>query len=213
VVDPFPGYDVLAKRNGPSWNAKTREVIDARLALEIDEKVLGPVRTATLVAIADRIAPQAPDRSPINTAALVIDKLARDAGDGHRPEGLPRVREAWLIALDAIEAEARTRYGRPFAALDGNDADVLLRAIENGSADDPAWGAVPPKLFWSWRLLPDIVGAYFAHPSAWSAMGFGGPAAPRGYVRMDADRRDSWEAAEAGDDRLLPATTRNRRVR
>jgi hypothetical protein len=34
VTEParFPGYDVLAKRDTPSWNAKTREVIEQRLA-------------------------------------------------------------------------------------------------------------------------------------------------------------------------------------
>ena len=39
--------------------------------------------------------------------------------------------------------------------------------------------------------------AYYSHPHAWSEIGFGGPASPRGYVRMDFDRRDPWEAAEA----------------
>ena len=36
--------------------------------------------------------------------------------------------------------------------------------------------------------------AYYAHPSAWNEIGFGGPASPRGYVRMDFNRRDPWEA-------------------
>ncbi|TNC05500.1 gluconate 2-dehydrogenase subunit 3 family protein, partial [Methylobacterium terricola] len=31
--DLYPGYDVLAKRDGPSWNAKTRAVLDERLAI------------------------------------------------------------------------------------------------------------------------------------------------------------------------------------
>ena len=33
MPDRYPGYDVLAKRNTPSWNRKTREVIDRRLAV------------------------------------------------------------------------------------------------------------------------------------------------------------------------------------
>jgi hypothetical protein len=48
-------------------------------------------------------------------------------------------------------------------------------------------------------LLDDCVGAHWAQPSLWSAMGFGGPAAPRGYVRTGIDRRDPWEAIEAGE--------------
>jgi hypothetical protein len=30
----YPGYDVMSKRESQSWNDKTREVIDARLATE-----------------------------------------------------------------------------------------------------------------------------------------------------------------------------------
>lgn len=213
MADRFPGYDVLAKRGGPSWNPKTRAVMDARIALAVDPEVLGPTRTATLQAIADRIAPPPPGRAPVNSAALLIDKIRQGASDGYRPEGLPPLRHAWIIGLDAIEAEAQARHAAPFAALPGDQADALLRAVENGSASDPAWAALAPKLFWDWRLLPDIVSAYCAHPSTWSAMGFGGPAAPRGYVRMDADRRDGWEAAEEGDGGMIPAATRNRHVR
>jgi hypothetical protein len=46
-------------------------------------------------------------------------------------------------------------------------------------------------------VLHDVINAYYAHPTAWSEIGFGGPASPRGYVRLDAGRRDPWEAAEA----------------
>jgi hypothetical protein len=188
-------------------------VIDARLALVVDESVLGGERTATLQTIVARIVPQPRGRPPVNAVALVIEKIAQDAGDGHRPEGLPRVREAWEVGLDVIEALARERHGCAFAALDGDRADALLRTVENGTAAHPTWGAMPVQRFWRWRLLPDIVAAYYAHPSAWSAMGFGGPAAPRGYVRMEADRRDGWEAAERGDGTLIGAKLRNRHAR
>ncbi len=56
---------------------------------------------------------------------------------------------------------------------------------------------MPSKLFFHQRILADVVKAYYAHPTAWNEIGWGGPASPRGYVRMDFDRRDPWEAAEA----------------
>jgi hypothetical protein len=37
---------------------------------------------------------------------------------------------------------------------------------------------------------------YYAHPQAWDEIGFGGPASPRGYVRMGFNRYDPWEAVE-----------------
>ena len=45
-------------------------------------------------------------------------------------------------------------------------------------------------------------------PTAWNEIGWGGPASPRGYVRMGYDERDPWEAAEAqGRRRREPRAT------
>lgn len=213
MADRFPDYDVLAKRDSPSWNSQTREVIDERLALTLHDDVLPPSALATLVALVDHVVPQPAARPPVNTAAILLDRIANDSGDGFRREGMPRFAEAWRRGLVAIGDEADLRYGRPFPALDAGEARALLVAVERGTTASPRWGGLPPALFWSWRLLPDIVSAYYAHPSAWSAIGFGGPAAPRGYVRLQADRRDPWEAAETGDGALLPARLRNRHAR
>ncbi len=69
--------------------------------------------------------------------------------------------------------------------------------MQEGRLNDAAWSGMPPKLFFTQRMAHDIVMAYYAHPTAWSEIGWGGPASPRGYVRMDFDKRDRWEAAEA----------------
>jgi len=200
VADRFPGYDVLAKRDTQSWNAPTRRAIDARLALPERDDALDARQLATLSAVAARIVPQPAGRAPVNTVAILLDKLARNAGDGFRPAALPPLAEAWRRGLDALDAEARARHGVPCASLADGLLDVLLRAVEAGDVISPAWGGLDPVLYWTWRLIPDLVAAYYAHPSAWSAMGFGGPASPRGYVRLDANRRDPWEAGEVGDD-------------
>lgn len=213
MVDRFPDYDVLAKRRSPSWNDPTRAAIAERIALTDDGDLLEPGQRSTLRAITERIVPQPHGRAPVNTAAILLSKITNGDGDGYRPAGLPRALAAWRHALDAIDAEARARHGSAFADLDGARADALLTRIELGDVATDAWGDLSPRQFWQWRLLPDIVAAYYSHPSAWSAMGFGGPASPRGYVRLDADRRDPWEAAELGDGRLLPARLRNRHAR
>ncbi len=212
MTDRFPDFDVLAKRDTPSWNEQTRRVIDQRLALSVPDNVLDAAGRATLAAVIDRIVPQPAGRPPVNALAILLDRIGRDAGDGFRPAGLPRLRAAWTIGLTAIDAEAQTGHGCAFADLRAGDADALLRRVEDGEAADDAWQGIAAKLFWEWRLIPDIVSAYYAHPSAWSAMGFGGPASPRGYVRLDADRRDPWEAAEADDGGLLSPSWRNRHV-
>jgi hypothetical protein len=207
----FPGYDVLAKRHTPSWNEKTRRVIDQRLALAREPRFLRPEEWATLVAICDRIMPQPHDRPPVPLAAMVDAKLHEDRRDGYRDHRLPPLREAWRRGLAGIDAEARRRHRVGFAELDTAEQDALLRAVQDGEiAGD--WDGMPPALFFAKRLLFDIVTSYYAHPAAWSEIGFGGPASPRGYVRMDFDRRDPWEAAEAKPGAGARARKDNERI-
>ncbi|HEY2590280.1 MAG TPA: hypothetical protein VGI35_01710 [Steroidobacteraceae bacterium] len=72
---------------------------------------------------------------------------------------------------------------------------------------------MPPKTFFNQRLLTDIVDAYWSYPTAWSEMGYGGPASPRGYVRMGYDERDPWEPAQARDDDAAGTRRINQRIR
>lgn len=197
--DPFPDYDVLGKRDTLSWNEQTRAVIDRRLALTPPTEALGGIQLATLRRVVERVCPDPDGRAPTTTYAMVARKIAEDECHGFRHHELPGARECWLRGLDAIEAEARTCHRLAFAALGDDQADRLLRAISLGEVRAPEWQTLPPTTFWTWRLLPDCVEAHWAQPSLWSAMGFGGPASPRGYVRTGLDRRDPWEAIESGE--------------
>lgn len=214
MPDRYPGYDVLQKRNSPSWNDQTRAVIDQRMAIDPDHHAFfTDAEWPTMRSICDRIVPQPPDRAqPAPLAAMVDEKLHNNSGDGYRDARLPTMREAWRRALAAIDAEATSRYGRRFHELGALLQDDLLKAIQNGEVDEKAWGDMPAKIFFEKRLLHDIVSSYYAHPTSWSEIGFGGPASPRGYVRMYFDRRDPWEAAEARPGREAKARAENARV-
>jgi Gluconate 2-dehydrogenase subunit 3 len=214
MAERYPGYDVLNKRNSMSWNDQTRAVVDRRMAIDPDRhKFLTDEEWQTMRAICDRIVPQPPDRAqPAPVAAMVDEKLDTNSGDGYRDARLPPMREAWRRGLAAIEFEARSRYGRAFHQIGALLQDDLLKAIQEGQVSGKAWGDLSAKLFFQKRLLHDIVSAYYAHPAAWSEIGFGGPASPRGYVRMNFDRRDPWEAVEAKPGREDGARAENARV-
>ena len=211
--DKYPGYDVLSKWSSPSWNEKTREVIRRRLAIAPEPRFFTAEEFETVSAIAARIVPQPATRPPIPVAALVDRKLDEGAMDGYRAPGMPRDGQAWRIGLRALEAEAQAAYQRRFAALAGELQDTLLHRAEAGELSAPEWGTLRPKDFFKHRLARDIVLAYYAHPTAWSEIGFGGPASPRGYVRLGFNERDGWEAAEAHGDDEAAARRRNRHVR
>jgi hypothetical protein len=125
---------------------------------------------------------------------------------------MPREDEAWRLGLRALDAEARRAHGAAFRDLEPAAQDSLLARMQEGQLDDAAWSGMPPKLFFTQRMAHDIVMAYYAHPTAWNEIGWGGPASPRGYVRMGFDRRDAWEAAEAKPGEEAAARRKNLHV-
>jgi len=209
----YPGYDVLTKRHSPSWNDKTREVIDERLKTPREPRFFNVHELETVRAIAARVTPQPAHRPPIPVAELVDHKLHIDRQDGYRAPDMPREREAWQRGIEALDAESQAAHGRAFRELASAEQDALLRRMEQGELHDSSWGGMPSKTFFNQRLLTDIVDAYWSYPTAWSEMGYGGPASPRGYVRMGYDERDPWEPAQARDDGAAAARRINQRIR
>lgn len=212
MPERFPGYDVMSKRQSPSWNEATRRAIDHRLALSREPHFFSDTEWQTLNAVCDRIVPQPRHRPPVPLAAMVDNKMAKDKTDGYRDYRLPKMQEAWRRGLDALDREAWARHGGRFHAISIAEQDALLHKMEQGELDDPAWGGIPCKVLFSERFVHDIVSAYYAHPTSWNEIGFGGPASPRGYVRMGIDKRDPWEAAEAKPGEEAAAQRKNRNV-
>jgi hypothetical protein len=193
---PYAGYDVLDKWDSPSWNDQTRSVVARRLHQVPRRRFLSQHEWMLLEAVAARILPQ-PDRSrPVPITPWIDEKLAEDKGPGFRYADMPPMRDAWRRGLAAIESEALARYGLGFAELRGDEQDSILADIQNERCDPHLWQGLPPAGFFLHLLLKEIVAAYYSHPAAWSEIGFGGPASPRGYVRLGFDERDPWEAEE-----------------
>jgi hypothetical protein len=198
VADRFPGYNVLAKRDSPSWNAQTRRAIDQRLHDVPPRRFFSQTEWETLQAVCACIIPQG-RRDPVPIAPFIDAKMHLRQQDGYRIASQPTMQEEWRRGLAALDSEAELRFGARFAALPGGRQETLLGMVQQGDVRAEAWRDVPPKPFFVSRVLHDIVSVYYAHPAAWNEIGFGGPAAPRGYVRMGFDRRDPWEAEERHD--------------
>lgn len=81
-----------------------------------------------------------------------------------------------------------------------------------GELRHESWQGMSSSTFFRARLLTGIVSAYWSHPTAWSEMGWGGPASPRGYVRMGYDERDPWEPIEARPGYTEEVRRSNQRV-
>lgn len=172
----FPGYDVLSKRQGLSWNDKTREVMARRLRIGSQPKFFTEDEFLTVIAAADRIVPQPATRSRIPVAALVDHQLHIAQSDGYRLTGTPRDADAWRLGLKAFDIEAKAAFGARFHKLAEAQQDLLLERMQKGELRNSAWAPMTSDAFFSARLAKDIVLAYYAHPTAWSEIGWGGPA-------------------------------------
>ena len=212
MSERFPGYDVLDKRHTLSWNEATRRVVDQRLAVHPGPRFFNEAEWKTLRALCERILPQPKDRPPVPIAAYVDEKLLLKKIDGYRAAAVLPQDQAWQAGLAALDGVARDERGRGFHELAAPEQDALLQRMQDGDLTGPLWRGMPSDLFFAKRVLHDITNAYYAHPTAWSEIGFAGPAAPRGYVRLDADRRDPWEAAEAYPGAVDRARRKNRDV-
>ena len=193
---PYPTYDVLEKWDSPSWNDQTRKAVRNRLERVPPRRFLTQGQWSLLEAIAARLIPQPERTEPVPIVPWIDDMLHRDETPGYRYADMPPMRDAWRQGLDSIAAEARGRHDKSFEELQPADQDKLLADIQHNRVDARIWRDLPAGGFFLHHLVKQVVGIYYAHPAAWSEIGFGGPASPRGYARLGFDERDPWEAKE-----------------
>jgi hypothetical protein len=193
---PYLTYDVLDKWDSPSWNDQTREVVRKRIEEVPPRRFLTKEQWTLLEAIAARLLPQPEREEPVPIVPWIDDMLEQNHTPGYRYADMPPMREAWKRGLDAIAAEARNRHGKSFEELSPKDQDALLADVQHNRVESRYWDDLPAGGFFLHHLLKQVVGVYYSHPDAWSEIGFGGPASPRGYARLGFDERDSWEAEE-----------------
>jgi len=213
MTERYPGYDVLAKRDGPSWNDATRRAVDARLAVPRTPQFFNATEWRCLEAVCNRILPQPAEREKIPLPCYVDHKMHTQSRDGYRYPGMPEQGEAWRRGLAALDEAAMREHGAPFAYLAAEQQDTMLTEMQRGRLQANALDGMPADSFFQHRIIHDLCAAYYAHPIAWNEIGFGGPASPRGYVRLDLNRRDPWEAAEARPGNEERARRENARVR
>ena len=193
----FPDYDVLSKWDSVSFDDKTRAVLTQRLNAVPPRRFFTEAEWTLVEALSALLAPTPERGPPIPITPWIDAELHEDNGEGYRFEGMPKMQEAWRTGLRLLAEEATAQYGRPFEVQDRETRMAFLKHLQKGEVDKGRWAALDVDHFFGDILLKTIVGVYYAHPQAQSEMGFGGPASPRGYVRMGTNEHDPWEAREA----------------
>jgi hypothetical protein len=193
----YPGFQTLSQQ--AYWDEATRKVVLDRVKNVPPIRFFSAEQARLMQAVCDRLLPQ-DDRDAehkISVVNYIDDRLYNRRIDGYRFEDMPDDHEAHLLGLQAIEAIAQHLFHQSFVQLESREQDQVLQTIHDGNppAAEDIWKKMSVSRFWM-LLMQDVVDAYYAHPYAWDEIGFGGPAYPRGYMRLEGGKPEPWEVEE-----------------
>jgi hypothetical protein len=160
---------------------------------------------ATLGAFCDLLMAQ--DREPrVPVLAMVDEKLFDGKLDGYRYAEMPDDRETWRRVAEGLDSSARQHGAyESFALAPSPVQDEIVDAFSRGELRGVVWDSLPCARAWA-VVTRTVLSEFYSHPWAW--IGFGGPAYPRGYARLGAGQRESWEGAPASDTDVDPVRER-----
>jgi len=193
----YAGYSTLAQQS--FWDAATRKTVLNRLGPPPAIRFFNREQADLLQCICIHLLPQ--DDREISRQIPIVphidDRLYEKRIPGFRFADMPPDGEAYKHGLAAIETMAQERFGQEFLKISWEEQEQILRSIHDGKlgAADKIWQKLPADRFWK-LLMEDCVEIYYAHPWSWDEIGFGGPAYPRGYMRLERGEPEDWEVEE-----------------
>lgn len=193
----YPGFSTLAQQR--YWDATTRAVVLERVAVTPPIRYFDADAARFWTIVFEHLLPQS-DRTPerrVPIVNVVDNRLEENRTVGYRFEDMPPDREAYALGHRAIDEEARATYGAAFVDLPYERREAVLERIHDADshASPEIWQRMSVHRFWQ-LILGDAVDAYYAHPWSWDEIGFGGPAYPRAYTRLERGEPEPWEVRE-----------------
>ncbi len=198
MIGRYPDFDVFDAAG--TWDAATAKVVDARLHHPGDLRFFSPREAPTLRAFCDVcVAQDAEPRVPV--AEMVDEKLAAGRLDGYQYADMPDDRDTWRLVLAGLDEVAEARYGQAtYAAAPVDTQQTIVGLLAQGELSGGSWDALNTNRAWS-VCMRMILAAFYSHPWAWNEIGFGGPAYPRGYMRLGpTSTREPFERPGATDE-------------
>jgi hypothetical protein len=191
----YPDYDVLA--NADHWDPVTRKAVLERVHEVPPIRFFDAREVACLRPFLDVVLAQ--DREPrVPVLELVDKKLYEGRLDGYRYVDMPEDPETWRLVATGLDDEARRRGANDYGtAPDATQYDIV-DALSRGEVSGGVWERIDSSKAWS-VVTRGALSEFYSHPWAWNEIGFGGPAYPRGYMRLQSGPRgrEPYEAVEA----------------
>lgn len=202
MIGRYPDFDVLDAVG--SWDEATKNVVLARLEPPGPLRFFSSAEEPCLRAFCDTVLAQ--DCEPRVPAAESVDeKLAAGRLDGYQYADMPDDRETWRLVLRALDETARDCYGETsFAAAASATREEIVDQFAKGRLRSATTEHLNVNGAWS-VCMRMVLSGFYAHPWAWNEIGFGGPAYPRGFMRLGgatgpAAVREPFETRGATDE-------------
>ncbi len=198
MIGRYPDFDVFDAE--PTWDEQTRRVVKERLQVRGPLRFFSAEEELTLRAFCDTAtAQEAEPRVPV--AELVDRKFALGELDGFRYHDMPSDPETWQRVLAGLDHTARERHGCRFAELKQAERERIVGELASGSLKGGPWETLNVARAFK-VCMRAILAAFYSHPWAWNEIGFGGPAYPRGFMRLGqgVEVREPFETPGASDE-------------
>lgn len=210
----YAGFSTLSQ--SPFWDATTRGVVEERVEHPPQREWFSQDAWAFWTVVFEHLIPQT-DRLPerqIPIVAVLDKRLAKNQTVGYRYADMPHDRAAYDLARKALDLESEQRFGGGFLQLPYRQQDEVLAVIHDGKpeAAKDIWREMSVHRFWE-MLMSDAIDAYYAHPWAWDEIGFGGPAYPRAYTRLERGEPEPWEVEEQRYEWAAPSSAVSDKVK
>jgi len=180
MIGRYPDFDVLNAVS--TWDETTKKVVLARL------EPPGPLRFFTsdeepaLRVLCDiALDEDCEPRTPV--AELVDGTLADGKLEGYQYADMPDDRDTWRLVLRGLDHTATMGYQVGFAGATQSQREAIVSEFARGRLVGGAWDELNVTRAWS-VVMRMMLSAFYSHPWAWNEIGFGGPAYPRGFMRL-----------------------------
>lgn len=181
MIGRYPDFDVFDAID--TWDEATKRVVLARMSVNGTFRFFTAAETPTLVAFCDVAVAQ--EREPkIPVPELIDEKLASGRLDGYQYAHMPDDRDTWRLVLKGLDETTRLRSAvTSFADLDWTSRLEIVEDFSQGALDPDDFGGIDVHRAWL-ICMRMVLAAFYSHPWAWNEIGFGGPAYPRGFMRL-----------------------------
>jgi hypothetical protein len=194
----YPGFSTLSQQK--FWDEATRKKVLDRVHRVPPIRFFTPEEARLMEVIVAHVLPQE-DRHLSRRIPIVprIDKrLHKGRTAGYRFAKMPPDGDAYRLGFQAIDRMSRKTNGISFLESSFHQQEKLLKSIHDAKPLEGAaeiWDRMEIHRFWA-LIVQDCAEAYYAHPWAWDEIGFGGPAYPRAYMRLEHGEPEPWEVHE-----------------